>query len=244
MEQGAHCQTLSTYQVTGAVGRQGRSSRGTTNPLPPPSPNLAMSTSFRLPAVSAASGPVSMGRPNRWSAGRPLGVSSDWGPASVGGGRRSGDPNAGLAVAGACGWGARGGSGGGAAAATTATAPATAAPAASLDAGSLALPLPSTAAMAWAGDDAPADGDDDFDIRMTRTCAAECLSPEMAAHLSTASDYLFAKKTRQVRFSSSQLALERPDLSLRPLGRCAWADVLLPLHNGVRMVRWGGGGCA
>lgn len=202
-----------------------------------------MSTSFRLPAVSTAGGPPSMGRPNRWSAGHPLAVASEWGPASVGGGgrggrggggrrsgdpnvgpggRRSGDPNAGLDAAGECGWGGA------------------AVPPASTDAGALALQLPSTAAMGWGEDDAPADAaddDGDFDIGMTRTVAAECLSPEMAAHLSTASDYLFAKRTRQVRFSSSQLSLERPDLSLRPLGRCAWADVLLPLHNGLRVVR-------
>ncbi|GAB0497189.1 hypothetical protein MMPV_008513 [Pyropia vietnamensis] len=171
-------------------------------------------------------GPPSAGRPNRSSANHRPSVALDWGPASsgFGGGRRSADPNAGLCAVGEVGW----------------SAATTTAPVASLDMATLAFSPPATAAMAWEGDNGPggdnADEDErDFDIGMTRTVAAECLSPEMAAHLSTASDYLFAKKTRQVRFSSSRLALERPDLRLRPLGRCAWADVLLPLHNGLRV---------
>lgn len=187
-----------------------------------------MSTTFRPPSISVG-GPPSVGRPKRSSADHRPSVELEWGSASIGVpvGRRSADPNAGLGAVGEVGWSAAG----------------TTAPVASLDVAALALSPPTTAAMAWGGhsgpggDDANAD-DQDFDIGMTRTVAAECLSPEMAAHLSTASDYLFAKKTRQVRFSSSSLSLERPDLRLRPLGRCAWADVLLPLHNGLRVVRW------
>jgi len=121
-----------------------------------------------------------------------------------------------------------------------------------LDGARLALSPPSTGALAvsfstWVaggggdGADEPDPGDG-FDIGTTRVPGG-CVSPELAAHLSVASDYLGMKKKRLVRFSSSKVVLDRPDLALQPLGRCVWADVLLPLHNGIRVVR-GGAVCA